>query len=52
MWTLSQSAFLRLRQEKAAMRAGRLMFEEIRRRVARGDNFAFETTHEPTDHCI
>jgi predicted ABC-type ATPase len=30
--------------ERAALRAGRLMLEEIRRRVARGDSFAFETT--------
>ena len=30
--------------ERAALRAGRLMLQEIRRRVKRGDSFAFETT--------
>ncbi len=29
---------------RAAIRAGRLMLEEIRRRVRAGDSFAFETT--------
>ena len=31
-------------QDQAALRAGRLMIEEIRRRVRDGDSFAFETT--------
>jgi predicted ABC-type ATPase len=30
--------------EKAAMRAGRLMLEEIQRHAAEGESFAFETT--------
>ena len=30
--------------EKAALRAARLMLEEIRRRVSKGQSFAFETT--------
>ena len=30
--------------EHAALRAGRLMLQEIRNRVQRGDSFAFETT--------
>ena len=30
--------------ERVALRAGRIMLQEIRRRVQRGDSFAFETT--------
>ena len=30
--------------DRAAIRAGRLMLEEIKRRVRQGDSFAFETT--------
>ena len=30
--------------EQAALRAGRLMLQEIERRIRRGDSFAFETT--------
>ena len=30
--------------ESAALRAGRIMLEEIAMRAARGDSFAFETT--------
>ena len=30
--------------ERAAVRAGRLMLQEIQHRVRRGDSFAFETT--------
>jgi predicted ABC-type ATPase len=30
--------------EKAALRAGRIMLQEIRQRIGRGDSFAFETT--------
>ena len=33
-----------LAPERAALRAGRLMLEEIKRRVRAGESFAFETT--------
>jgi len=31
-------------QDRAALRAGRLLLEEIRRRILKGESFAFETT--------
>ena len=37
-------AFCPFAPEKAAFRAGRFMLQEIARRVARGQSFAFETT--------
>jgi predicted ABC-type ATPase len=37
--------------ERAALRAGRLMLQEIHRRVRRGDSFAFETTLSGRNHA-